>query len=306
MSRKKKVIILVICVIIIACVVVAAVSAKKTLSSQAPDSATTSSSAASISASSDSQSKDQTAEIPSDDASVEAGASTSRAAQNQNVEKQPATQQQVTGGHIVVLDPGHQVRGDSRKEPNGPGSSTMKACVTGGTHGTVTGVYEYQLALNISQKLKRELENRGYTVYMTRESNDVDISNKERAQYAAAVGGEIAVRIHANGSESSSAHGALTLVPSDANRYVSSLASASQKLGKCILDDYCTATGMRNLGVQKNDTMTGMNWSTVPVTILELGFMTNPTDDRNMEDEAYQDKMVQGIANGIDKYFSTS
>ena len=49
--------------------------------------------------------------------------------------------------------------------------------------------------------------------------------------------------------------------------------------------------------------MTGINWSSVPVTILEMGFMTNPSDDRNMQDAAFQQRMVQGIADGIDDYF---
>ena len=66
---------------------------------------------------------------------------------------------------------------------------------------------------------------------------------------------------------------------------------------------YCDATNMNNRGVKINDTMTGINWCKMPVTILELGFLSNPTDDTNMQDDAYQKKMVQGIANGIDAYF---
>ena len=213
------------------------------------------------------------------------------------------TEEPAANSHVVVIDPGHQGQGDSTTEPNGPGSSTMKARVTGGTHGTTTGVYEYQLTLVISQQLQAELENRGYTVYMTRTSHDVNISNMERARYATNVGGEIAVRIHANGVDNASVSGAMALAPSSANPYIAYLSDSSWNLSKCILDAYCAATGMRNQGVSTSDTMTGINWSTVPVTILEMGYMTNPTDDVNMEDPAYQARMVQGIADGIDAYF---
>ncbi len=206
-------------------------------------------------------------------------------------------------GHIVCIDPGHQRSGESAKEPNGPNSKTMKARVTGGTRGTTTGVYEYELTLTISQALKTELEKRGYTVYMTRDTHDVKISNMERAQYATQVNADIYFRIHANGAESSSANGAMMLTPSASNPYVANLASASKTLSQDVLTAYCQATGMKNLGVQANDTMTGLNWATMPMTLIELGFMTNPSDDKNMEDAAYQAKMVQGMANGIDAYF---
>ena len=51
--------------------------------------------------------------------------------------------------------------------------------------------------------------------------------------------------------------------------------------------------------------MTGINWSTVPVTILEMGFMTSQNDDLKMNDAEFQKTMVQGIANGIDGYFAS-
>lgn len=213
------------------------------------------------------------------------------------------TEEPAANSYVVVIDPGHQGRGDSTTEPNGPGSATMKARVAGGTHGTTTGVYEYELTFAISQQLQTELQNRGYTVYMTRTSHDVNISNMERAQYATSVGADIAVRIHANGAENASVSGAMALAPSPSNPYISYLSDSSWNLSQCVLNSYCQATGMRNQGVTGSDTMTGINWSTVPVTILEMGYMTNPTDDTNMENPSYQSQMVQGIANGIDAYF---
>lgn len=204
---------------------------------------------------------------------------------------------------VIVIDPGHQLRGESEKEPNGPGSTVMKARVTSGTTGVATRVPEYVMNLDVSLKLKTELENRGYTVYMTRSNHEVSISNKERAEYASTVNADIAVRIHGNGSSSASVRGAETYAPSASNPYVSHLSKASISLSQCIVDAYCQATGFKNRGVFTNDTMTGMNWSSVPVTILELGYMSNADEDRAMQDATVQNNMVQGIANGIDKYF---
>lgn len=228
----------------------------------------------------------------------------------QNVTQKPNTSkvEAIPGQHrdpnniVVVIDPGHQLRGDNNKEPNGPGSTSMKARVTSGTTGVATGVAEYILNLDISLKLKTELENRGYVVHMTRSTHDVNISNKERAEYANSVNADIAVRIHANGA-GPSVRGAETLAPSAGNPYVSHLSKASISLSRCVINAYCAATGFSNRGVKTNDTMTGINWSSVPVTIIELGFMSNAEEDRAMQDAIMQNNMVQGIANGIDAYF---
>lgn len=205
--------------------------------------------------------------------------------------------------YIVMLDPGHQLNGDSTTEPNGPDSSEMKARVTDGTTGVATGVAEYELTLEISLLLKEELEARGYTVLLTRETHDVNISNMERAQLANEAEADITVRIHANSYSDSSVNGAETLAPSTGNPYVADIAEDSQRLSTEIINAYCESTKMNNRGVKIDDTMTGINWCDMPVTIIELGFMSNETDDTNMQDDAYQDKMIQGIANGIDTYF---
>ena len=214
-------------------------------------------------------------------------------------------QQPQKNGHLIAIDAGHQAKGNSEKEPVGPGSSEMKAKCTSGTQGTYSGVPEYQLNLEVSLQLKDELEQRGYQVVMTRTDNETAISNMERAQYAASQGAEIYVRIHANGDDSHTASGALTMSPSQNNPYIPQLFEQSDRLSRCIIDSYCAATGFQNLGIQYTDTMTGINWSTVPVTILEMGFMTSQNDDLKMNDAEFQKTMVQGIANGIDSYFAS-
>ena len=157
-----------------------------------------------------------------------------------------------TDGHIIGIDPGHQSESVdmSAPEPNGPGSSEMKAKCTSGTQGTYSGVLEYQLNLEVSLQLKDELEQRGYQVVMTRTDNETAISNMERAQYAAAQGAEIYVRIHANGDDSHTASGALTMSPSQNNPYIPQLFEQSDRLSRCIIDSYCAATGFQNLGIQ--------------------------------------------------------
>lgn len=205
---------------------------------------------------------------------------------------------------LISIDPGHQSPSIdmSDQEPNAPGSDVMKRKATGGTSGPYSGLDEYELNLEVSLLLRDRLKEQGYDVIMTREDNETAISNAERAQLANEAGADIAVRIHANGSEDSSVNGALVLIGSAENPYVGVLYDQSYSLGQSVLDAYCESTGMKNLGVQTNDTMTGINWSKIPVIILEMGFMTNEQDDLNMANPEYQVQMADGIVKGINAY----
>lgn len=205
-------------------------------------------------------------------------------------------------GKIIVIDPGHQVKGNSAQEPIGPGATETKAKVTGGATGVATKQTEYALNLKVALLLQQKLQAKGYTVIMTRTTNEVNISNKERAEIANNANAAAFIRIHANSLNDQSVKGILTMCQTANNQYNGYLAEKSYKLSKLVLDNVINTTGGVNKGVTRTDTMSGINWCTVPTTIIEMGFLSNPEEDRLLATDSYQEKIVDGIVQGIEEF----
>ncbi len=199
----------------------------------------------------------------------------------------------------VVIDPGHQAYANSGLEPVGPGSSTMKAKVSAGTASVNTGAPESALNLALGLKLKTVLQGYGVSVVMTRETEAVDISNAQRAQLANQAGGDVFVRIHADGSTDPSVHGILVLYPATIAGWTDDIASESLRGASLALEELIKATGAKNRGLGARSDLAGFNWSNVPVFLAELGLMTNPAEDALLATDSYRNKLVSGLAKSI-------
>ena len=218
------------------------------------------------------------------------------------VEETPKANIAPGDGPLIAIDAGHQAHGNPEQETIAPSSGKTKAKVADGTRGVATGIAEYEFNLNFSQCLKRKLESAGYRVFMIRESNDVNISNQERAAMANASGAQVYLRIHANGGPAS-AKGIETYYPSKNNPDAGHLSDPSRRLSELILSEMCASTGAKGRGAIARDDLTGTNFAQRPTSLVECGYMSNAEEDKNLNDPNYQDAMALGILRALDRYF---
>ena len=204
---------------------------------------------------------------------------------------------------IICIDPGHQEKGDKNLEQVAPGSSQKKPRVSQGATGIATKKPEYVLNLEASLILKDILQKKGYNVIMTRESHNVNISNSERAIFANQKNANFVIRVHADSLNDSSKTGASILIPSKDNSNTTSIYEVSSDFANLIKESM-ENSGIKVNGIFERNDITGFNWSKVPVVILEMGFLSNYNEDLMMSDKNYQNKMMESVANGIDKYFN--
>ena len=208
--------------------------------------------------------------------------------------------------HIIVIDAGHQSRANTEHEPIGPGATDTKMKVTEGAC-SADGLHEYELNLAVSLVLRDILIERGYSVVMIRETNEVDISNSERAMIANKYHAAAFVRVHANSSENKTIRGVQVLCQSPTNKFpCKEYYAESRQLAGIMLDEYCESTKFHRLSVVEDDTMAGINYCTVPTVIVEMGFLSNEAESNAMGTAFFRRSAAEGMANGIDAYISTA
>lgn len=202
---------------------------------------------------------------------------------------------------IVCIDPGHQEKGDSRKEAIAPNSKITKARVSSGTEGIATKNPEHVINLQAALILKDLLIKKGYKVIMTRESARVNISNIERAQLANNSKANITIRIHCDSINDSGKTGTVILVPDKTNKFTKKIYESSNGYAE-ILKRKLQENNIKVNGIFQRNDITGFNWSTVPVIIFEMGFMSNYNEDKMLSNKTYQIKLMECISNSIDEY----
>ena len=201
---------------------------------------------------------------------------------------------------VIVIDPGHSGKTSTEREPVYPGASETKRKESGGAVGIVTKIPEYKTVMEISLKLKEILEDKGYTVIMTRTNHEVILGNVERARIGNDANADLVIRVHADSSSNQGVAGASMLIPEN-NKRTGAIYEKSKQYSEIVMKELVNEAGMKNRGIITRSDLTGFNWSKVPVILLEAGFLSNPNEDRMLNSPEYQDKIARGLAKGIEK-----
>ena len=183
---------------------------------------------------------------------------------------------------IIVLDPGH---GGSDAGAIGP-----------------TGVTEKSVALAVSLKAQKLLTVDGYKVIMTR-TTDIDVAApgvSDATELQARVNkappnADIFISVHCNAFSNGSANGMET--------YHAPTAVKGSRLARLLNEELAKLGGLNNRGV-KAARFYVMTHSKCPASLIELGFITNPREEKLLASDAYQQKLAQAITNAVNRYFN--
>ena len=160
-----------------------------------------------------------------------------------------------------------------------------------------SGVYEKDINLQIVQKVKNLLEQNGYQVATSRDS-DVQVSLEDRVSMAQKADADIFISIHQNSLENNSApHGIATHCNETANSQSAALADLVQK-------EVLKTTDAKDRGVTKDSNLYVLSNSRIPACLIESGFMTSDTEGPLLQQSAYQDKIALGIVEAVNQFIN--
>ena len=189
-----------------------------------------------------------------------------------------------------------------------------------GHGGRDSGAYYYNVAekdlnMQVYRKLRKKLEELGYKVLTSRDSDiDVDFIT-ERSRMVNKTNSDIFISIHFNatGSAYSKSSGIQTYSYSDEPDYPSKInpywhnhpdrMSESKRLAAAIHSSLLAETGAKDAGLLESS-FAVLRETAKPAVLLELGYMDNFAENQQIRDSHYQDKLVAGIVKGIQKYYA--
>ncbi len=203
---------------------------------------------------------------------------------------------------LIVIDPGCQSIENNKKESVGPGAWTWETEDLVGAKGAQSEIPEYDLNLTIAKKTEAALKKLGYTVELTRNTNDVDMNNAERSMIANTMEADLYLSIHSSGDNKKDS-GIFVLCESVDNPYNYGAYSQCRLLADT-LRGCLQEKNLDSKDVIETDELIGINWCQVPNAVVRVGNLRNSQDEEKLGDSEYQEKVAEGIAAGIDSYFA--
>ena len=203
-------------------------------------------------------------------------------------------------GVTVCIDPGHQETARQVTEPRGPGLSGTKQTDLGMARGTVTRRLESIVVLEIGFMLRDALLQEGAAVVMTRETQDIYLSNLDRVQIAADADADFFLRLHCDTRDTQTAQGIGIFCPYGSD-YAKAIAGRDgwEAMGDILLSAMQQATGQIRGNTTTTNQYIGNNWATMPSFLIEMGYMSNPVEDVLLSAQPYQRRLVEGMVEGI-------
>jgi N-acetylmuramoyl-L-alanine amidase len=178
-------------------------------------------------------------------------------------------------------------------------SLAVAAIVVLAVSAQAAGLPEAQLNLAVALRTRKLLERARVRVVMTRtRTAGTSIGNIARAQIANRERAALFLRIHADGSTDPAASGTHTLYPALHSGWTDDVYAKSRRAAAIVQRELVRSLGFPDRGLQERTDYTGFNWSDVPAVLVEMGFMTNPTEDRLLATAAYQRRAAVGLCRG--------